>query len=100
MAVITLQCGAERTQEAVLQAMHISVTLGTTVNSFNDIVQRAQQTAVTAQQQSRVTCEINKLAVRIHTASEEGTATPVPCTTWGRGWRLFLHTLGGLGRGR
>lgn len=39
--------------------------------SFDDISQRAQQIALAAQQQSQVTQEINELAVRINSISED-----------------------------
>lgn len=71
-AVATMQAGVRRTQEAVEQANGVAVTLEGTVSGFEDIVQRAQQIAVAAQQQSHVTHEISELAVRIHGASEEG----------------------------
>lgn len=67
-----MQPVAQRTHDAVQQADGIAGTLGDTVTSFDDIVQWAQQIAVAAQQQSHVAQEINELAVRIHTASEEG----------------------------
>jgi methyl-accepting chemotaxis protein len=41
------------------------------VHSFDDISQRAQQIALAANEQSHVTQEINQLAVRIHTISED-----------------------------
>ncbi|MBF7141214.1 methyl-accepting chemotaxis protein [Pseudomonas sp. hsmgli-8] len=100
MAVSTMQRGAERTQEAVHQATGVSATLGTTVNSFDDIVQRAQQIAVAAQQQSHVTHEINELAVRIHTASEEGARDASALRELGQGMQAISSRLGGLSRGR
>ncbi|MDC6668680.1 methyl-accepting chemotaxis protein, partial [Leclercia adecarboxylata] len=42
-AVSTMQAGAQRTHEAVAQADGVAMTLGHTVSSFDDIVQRAQQ---------------------------------------------------------
>ena len=100
VAVTTMQNGAERTREAVHQASGVSGTLGTTVNSFDDIVQRAQQIAVAAQQQSHVTHEINELAVRIHTASEEGARDASALRELGQGMQAISSRLGGLSRGK
>jgi methyl-accepting chemotaxis protein len=99
-AVSTMQSGAERTQEAVHQASGVSGTLGTTVSSFDDIVQRAQQIAVAAQQQSHVTQEINELAVRIHVASEEGARDASALRELGKGMQAISSRLGGLSRGQ
>lgn len=71
-AVATMQAGMQRTELAVNEATAVAETLNGTVHSFDGIVQRAQQIAVAAQEQSHVTQEINELAVRIHMASEEG----------------------------
>jgi methyl-accepting chemotaxis protein len=71
-AVNTMVAGQERTRSVVEQADLLATSLGTTVVGFDDIVQRTQQIAVAAQEQSHVTQEINELAVRIHAASEEG----------------------------
>ncbi|WP_263263168.1 methyl-accepting chemotaxis protein [Pseudomonas sp. RIT-PI-S] len=100
VAVSTMQTGAERTREAVHQASGVSGTLGTTVGSFDDIVQRAQQIAVAAQQQSHVTQEINELAVRIHMASEEGARDASTLRELGQGMQAISARLGGLSRGR
>ncbi len=100
VAVSTMQSGAERTREAVQQASGVSGTLGTTVGSFDDIVQRAQQIAVAAQQQSHVTQEINELAVRIHVASEEGARDAAALRELGQGMQAISSRLGGLSRGR
>ena len=100
VAVSTMQSGAERTREAVHQASGVSGTLGTTVGSFDDIVQRAQQIAVAAQQQSHVTQEINELAVRIHVASEEGARDAAALRELGQGMQAISSRLGGLSRGR
>ncbi|XKL29868.1 methyl-accepting chemotaxis protein [Pseudomonas sp. JDS08PS003] len=70
-AVQAIQAGEARTREAVGEASGASQALSSTVTSFDDISQRAQQIAVAAQQQSHVTQEINELAVRIHGISED-----------------------------
>ena len=67
-----MQAGVQRTEVAVREATVVAGTLSGTVDSFDGIVERAQQIAVAAQEQSHVTQEINELAVRIHAASEEG----------------------------
>ncbi|WEK11791.1 MAG: methyl-accepting chemotaxis protein [Candidatus Pseudomonas colombiensis] len=70
-AVQAIQAGESRTRQAVGEASGASAALSSTVTSFDDISQRAQQIAVAAQQQSHVTQEINELAVRIHGISED-----------------------------
>ncbi|MDH2240608.1 methyl-accepting chemotaxis protein [Pseudomonas sp. GD03909] len=97
-AVSTMQAGAQRTHEAVAQADGVAVTLGHTVSSFDDIVQRAQQIAVAAQQQSHVTQEINELAVRIHTASEEGARDAASLRELGQGMQAISQRLAGMSR--
>nr|WP_268796433.1 methyl-accepting chemotaxis protein [Pseudomonas sp. BSw22131] len=98
-AVATMQSGARRTRESVEQAAGVSATLGTTVGSFDDIVQRAHQIAVAAQEQSHVTHEINELAVRIHVASEEGARDASALRELGQGMQSISTRLGGLSRG-
>ncbi|AUA34269.1 methyl-accepting chemotaxis protein [Pseudomonas sp. SGAir0191] len=98
-AVTTMQNGAQRTRESVQQAVGVATTLGTTVGSFDDIVQRAQQIAVAAQEQSHVTQEINELAVRIHAASEEGARDASALRELGKGMQSISARLGGLSRG-
>lgn len=97
-AVSTMQAGAQRTHEAVQQADSVAGTLGNTVISFDDIVQRAQQIAVAAQEQSHVTQEINELAVRIHTASEEGARDAATLRELGQGMQAISHRLAGMSR--
>lgn len=97
-AVSTMQSGAQRTQDAVQQADGVAGTLGDTVTSFDDIVQRAQQIAVAAQQQSHVTQEINELAVRIHTASEEGARDAAALRELGQGMLAISQRLAGMSR--
>ena len=97
-AVSTMQSGAQRTHDAVQQANGVAGTLGDTVTSFDDIVQRAQQIAVAAQQQSHVTQEINELAVRIHTASEEGARDAVALRELGQGMQAISQRLAGMSR--
>ncbi|WP_313322171.1 hypothetical protein [Stutzerimonas nitrititolerans] len=69
-----------------------------TVTSFDDIVQRAQQIAVAAQQQSHVTQEINELAVRIHTASEEGARDAATLRELGQGMLAISQRLACMSR--
>lgn len=97
-AVATMQAGARRTHEAVQQADGVAGTLGSTVASFDDIVQRAQQIAVAAQQQSHVTQDINELAVRIHTASEEGARDAATLRELGQGMQAISQRLAGMSR--
>ncbi|MGE8186615.1 methyl-accepting chemotaxis protein [Pseudomonas sp. NPDC086278] len=97
-AVTTMQNGAQRTLESVQEALIVSATLGTTVNSFDDIVQRASQIAVAAQQQSHVTHEINELAVRIHTASEDGARDASVLRQLGQDMQSVSTRLGALSR--
>ncbi|WP_410017132.1 methyl-accepting chemotaxis protein [Pseudomonas sp. 5P_3.1_Bac2] len=70
-AVNTMVAGEERTRVVARQSQSLDQSLRETIGGFEDIVQRAQQIAVAAHQQSHVTQEINELAVRIHGASEE-----------------------------
>ncbi|MBK5005313.1 methyl-accepting chemotaxis protein [Pseudomonas sp. S32] len=98
-AVATMQNGAERTRSSVQQAAGVASTLGTTVKSFDDIVQRAQQIAVAAQQQSHVTHEINELAVRIHASSEQGARDANALRELGKGMQSISSRLGDLSRG-
>jgi len=97
-AVSTMQAGAQRTDEAVRQADGVAGTLGNTVSSFNGIVQRAQQIAVAAQEQSHVAQEINELAVRIHTASEEGARDAATLRELGQGMQAISQRLAGMSR--
>ena len=98
-AVATMQGGAERTRAAVEQAGGVALTLGDTVTSFDDIVQRAQQIAVAAQEQSHVAQEINELAVRIHAASEDGARDAGTLRELGRGMHALSERLGRMSRG-
>nr|WP_028693926.1 methyl-accepting chemotaxis protein [Pseudomonas cremoricolorata] len=98
-AVATMQNGAERTRSSVQQAVGVASTLGTTVRSFDDIVRRAQQIAVAAQEQSHVTHEINELAVRIHTSSEQGARDANALRELGKGMQSISGRLGELSRG-
>jgi methyl-accepting chemotaxis protein len=70
-AVQAMQSGEARTEHAVGEAEGAAAALTSTVHSFDDISQRAQQIALAANEQSHVTQEINQLAVRIHTISED-----------------------------
>ncbi|WP_462384403.1 methyl-accepting chemotaxis protein [Pseudomonas sp. Marseille-QA0892] len=99
-AVSTMQAGAERTRVAVDQASGISGTLEQTVGSFDDIVQRAQQIAVAATEQSHVAQEINELAVRIHAASEQSARDAGALRELGQGMQGLSERLSGMSRGR
>ncbi|MEO4047778.1 methyl-accepting chemotaxis protein [Pseudomonas sp. CAU 1711] len=98
-AVATMQGGVERTRTAVQQAGGVASTLGGTVASFDDIVRRAQQIAVAAQQQSHVAHEINELAVRIHAASEEGARDAGTLRGLGHDMQELSERLGRMSRG-
>ncbi|MFL1549578.1 methyl-accepting chemotaxis protein [Pseudomonas sp. D47] len=97
-AVSTMVAGQERTRSVVAQADLLATSLGTTVLGFDDIVQRTQQIAVAAQEQSHVTQEINELAVRIHTASEEGARDAASLSTLSQGMQDLSLRLGGMSR--
>lgn len=71
-AVSTMVAGERTTQQACNQAEDVNQSIEGTISGFDEIVHRARQIAVAAQEQSHVTQEINELAVRIHSSSEEG----------------------------
>ncbi len=71
LAVQAMQAGETKTAHAVIEADGAANALSTTVRSFEDISERAQQIARAATQQSQVTQEINELAVRINSISED-----------------------------
>ena len=98
-AVATMQNGAERTRSSEQQAVDVASTLGATVKSFDDIVQRAHQIAVAAQEQSHVTHEINELAVRIHASSEQGARDANALRELGKDMQSISGRLGELSRG-
>ena len=98
-AVATMQGGVERTHASVQQAGSVSATLGGTVSSFDDIVRRAQQIAVAAQEQSHVAHEINELAVRIHAASEQGARDAGTLRELGRAMQALSERLARMSRG-
>ena len=97
-AVSTMVAGESRTRTVVEQADILAASLGSTVVGFDDIVQRAQQIAVAAQEQSHVTQEINELAVRIHAASEEGARDASSLSELSRGMQELSGRLAGLSR--
>ncbi|TWI58358.1 methyl-accepting chemotaxis protein [Pseudomonas duriflava] len=97
-AVTTMQTSADRTRQVVTQASKVSGTLVNTVSSFDDIVQRAQQIAVAAQEQSQVTQEINELAVRIHASSEKGAQDAHVLRELGQGMHALSGRLGQMSR--
>ncbi|XKV51208.1 methyl-accepting chemotaxis protein [Pseudomonas sp. nanlin1] len=97
-AVSTMVAGESRTRTVVEQADTLAGSLGSTVVSFDDIVQRTQQIAVAAQEQSHVTQEINELAVRIHTASEEGARDAASLSELSLGMQELSQRLAGLSR--
>lgn len=96
-AVGTMVAGEDRTRTVVQQADLLAQSLGTTVVSFDDIVQRSQQIAVAAQQQSHVTQEINELALRIHAASEEGARDAAALSELSQGMQSLSRRLSTLG---
>ncbi|WP_407681588.1 methyl-accepting chemotaxis protein [Pseudomonas mangiferae] len=98
-AVQAMQSGEARTRQAVEESEGAATTLSSTVNSFEDISQRAQQIAVAAQEQSHVTQEINELAVRIHSASEENARDAVNLNALGRAVQQAAARLEELSRG-
>jgi len=99
-AVSTMQAGVQRTQQTVREAVGVGETLGDTVASFDNIVERAQQIAVAAQEQSHVTQEINELAVRIHAGSEEGARDAGKLRELGHEMQALSSRLNSLSQGR
>lgn len=97
VAVNTMVAGEGRTRTVVQQADLLAQSLGSTVVGFDDIVQRSQQIAVAAQQQSHVTHEINELALRIHAASEEGARDASALSELSQGMQALSRRLGTLG---
>ncbi|MNH32246.1 hypothetical protein D3C79_926760 [compost metagenome] len=71
-AVTTMVAGELSTRQACDQSENVNQSIEVTISGFVEIVDRAQQIAVAAQEQSHVTLEINELAVRIHSSSEKG----------------------------
>ncbi|WP_431483510.1 methyl-accepting chemotaxis protein [Pseudomonas solani] len=98
-AVQAMQAGEARTRHAVEEAEGAATALSTTVQSFDDISQRAQQIAVAAQEQSHVTQEINELAVRIHSVSEENARDAVDLDALGQAMQQSAARLAELSRG-
>jgi len=70
-AVTTMVAGELSTRQACDQSENVNQSIEVTISGFVEIVDRAQQIAVAAQEQSHVTLEINELAVRIHSSSEK-----------------------------
>lgn len=98
-AVEAMQAGEARTEHAVVEAEGAALALSSTVQSFDDISQRAQQIAVAAQQQSHVTQEINELAVRIHSISEENARDAQALDQVSSAMQALSSRLTGLSRG-
>lgn len=98
-AVQAMQAGEARTEHAVVEAEGAASALSSTVQSFDDISQRAQQIAVAAQQQSHVTQEINELAVRIHSISEENARDAQALDQVSSAMQALSSRLTGLSRG-
>lgn len=71
-AVSTMVAGERTTRQVCNQAEDVNQSIEGTISGFDEIVHRARQIAVAAQEQSHVTQEINELAVHIHSSSEEG----------------------------
>ena len=97
-AVNTMVAGQDRTRVVVASADVLATSLGSTVLGFGDIVQRTQQIAVAAQEQSHVTQEINELAVRIHAASEEGARDAASLSELSQGMQALSRRLGELSK--
>ena len=97
VAVHTMVAGEGRTRTVVQQADLLAQSLGSTVVGFDDIVQRSQQIAVAAQEQSHVTHEINELALRIHAASEEGARDASALRELSQGMQALSRRLSTLG---
>jgi methyl-accepting chemotaxis protein len=95
-AVSTMVASETRTHVVAKQADVLQESLEGTVASFDDIVQRARQIAVSAQEQSYVTQEINELAVRIHAASEEGARDAASLSKLSQGIQDLSRRLGSL----
>lgn len=98
-AVQAMQAGEARTEHAVVEAEGAASALSSTVQSFDDISQRAQQIAVAAQEQSYVTQEINELAVRIHSISEENARDAQALDQVSSAMQALSARLSGLSRG-
>ena len=98
-AVQAMQAGEARTEHAVGEAEGAATALSSTVQSFDDISQRAQQIAVAAQQQSHVTQAINELAVRIHSISEENARDAQALDRVSSSMQALSSRLTGLSRG-
>lgn len=98
-AVKAMQAGEARTEHAVVEAEGAASALSSTVQSFDDISQRAQQIAVAAQQQSHVTQEINELAVRINSISEENARDAQALDQVSSAMQALSSRLTGLSRG-
>ena len=97
VAVNTMVAGEGRTRTVAKQADLLAHSLGSTVVGFDDIVQRSQQIAVAAQEQSHVTHEINELALRIHAASEEGARDAADLRELSQGMQALSRRLSTLG---
>ncbi len=97
-AVHTMVAGEARTRVVSEQAGTLKQSLEGTVAGFDDIVHRARQIAVSAQEQSHVTQEINELAVRIHAASEEGAKDAAALSSLSQGMQDLARRLGSLSK--
>ncbi|NWA28170.1 methyl-accepting chemotaxis protein [Pseudomonas gingeri] len=95
-AVSTMVAGESRTQMVAEQAGTLNNSIEGTITGFDDIVRRARQIAVAAQEQSCVTQEINELAVRIHLASEESARDSSILSTLSQGMQDLSRRLGSL----
>ncbi|THF67085.1 methyl-accepting chemotaxis protein [Pseudothauera nasutitermitis] len=98
-AVHTMQTSEAHANEAVNAAEGAAQALSTTVQSFDDISQRAQQIAVAAEQQSRVTLQINELATRINAISEENARDAHALSNVGKEMEALASRLATLSRG-
>ena len=97
-AVNTMVAGEERTRTVAQQARSLDASLSETIVGFEDIVQRAQQIAVAAQEQSHVTQEIHELAVRIHGAGEESARDAATLNDLSQGMQALSQRLSAMSR--
>ncbi|MEN5141526.1 methyl-accepting chemotaxis protein [Pseudomonas juntendi] len=90
-AVTTMVAGELSTRQACDQSENVNQSIEVAISGFVEIVDRAQQIAVAAHEQSHVTQEINELAVRLHSSSEKGAHDAATL-------RSLSHTMQGLAR--
>lgn len=99
-AVVAMKNGAEHTQDTVMKTEKITYTLSATMQSFADIVERAQHIAQAAQEQSQVANEISQLAVRIQQAGEKNAGDAGQLNTVGKNMLNSSERLGRISSGQ